>query len=114
MDPFLKIGTDLAVHGYLFKNWDRFCGSWIPFEKFGPILWFVDPFLKIWTDFVVRGSLFKNSDRFGGSKSGPRTGPAVRATMLNVANCTGGDENDSSSHFGVDMTHFAFIFPLLS
>ena len=29
-----------------------------------------------------------------------------------MVNCTGGNENDSSSLFGVDMTHFAFIIRL--
>jgi len=108
----LKIRTKSAVCGSLpssFSNLDRIGGPWIPTFLFLKIqtksairgsLHSLHPLFKIRTDSIVRGTLHPPIEN--------RTKSAVHGSLY----FTGGNENDSSSHFGVDMTHFDFIIPL--
>ena len=61
----------MVVHGFLFKNSDRFRGPWIPESLLKirtnlAVHGSLYPFLKIRAKMAVHGCLFQNSDQFRG------------------------------------------------
>ena len=102
-----------------FLKTDRFGGPWISASQFlknGPIRWSMNPCIQILKNGPIRWSMNPCI-----SISKKRTDSAVHGSLLpyyfynlHVGDCTRGNENDSSSLFRVDMTHFTFIILHLS